>query len=276
MTSPDGITWTARVTEVNYWYGVTYGNGLFVAVSSSGTNRVMTSGGTFLTLDGSATQTLSGTMTGANAFGTVVIKNNSAPIIFANEVAISGTLTASTSRAELQLKESATSTVNNLVLKGTAGGEVLLRSAASGTRADLLVQGTYDVQYAKIKDSNGSSTRGVLNVVNANNIDQGNNTGWRFMVGPNEGLFISGTLYESNRTTPYATSSTITVALVATTTLATFSTTTTPTTGTFTISADLGTLVATSTPVTLFVNNAGSDQGGYSDRDKRYNDHHRL
>ena len=40
-----GITWTAQVhAEANQWLGVTFGNGLFVAVSSSGTNRVMTSG----------------------------------------------------------------------------------------------------------------------------------------------------------------------------------------------------------------------------------------
>ena len=44
MTSPDGITWTARTpAQTNTWYGVTYGNGLFVAVSLDGANRVMTS-----------------------------------------------------------------------------------------------------------------------------------------------------------------------------------------------------------------------------------------
>jgi hypothetical protein len=45
MTSPDGITWTSRTSATdNTWRSVTYGNGLFVAVSSFGTgNRVMTS-----------------------------------------------------------------------------------------------------------------------------------------------------------------------------------------------------------------------------------------
>ena len=39
-----GITWTARTAaEANGWNSVTYGNGLFVAVASNGTNRVMTS-----------------------------------------------------------------------------------------------------------------------------------------------------------------------------------------------------------------------------------------
>ena len=45
MTSPDGINWTIRSSATdNNWFGITYGNGLFVAVSYSGTgNRVMTS-----------------------------------------------------------------------------------------------------------------------------------------------------------------------------------------------------------------------------------------
>ena len=44
MTSPDGITWTAQsAMEANGWTFVTYGNGLFVAVAEGGTNQVMTS-----------------------------------------------------------------------------------------------------------------------------------------------------------------------------------------------------------------------------------------
>jgi hypothetical protein len=44
MTSANGITWTARTpTAANSWRSVVYANGLWVAVSSDGTNRVMTS-----------------------------------------------------------------------------------------------------------------------------------------------------------------------------------------------------------------------------------------
>jgi hypothetical protein len=44
MTRPDGTTWTARpAAEANPWRSVAYGNNLWVAVASSGTNRVMTS-----------------------------------------------------------------------------------------------------------------------------------------------------------------------------------------------------------------------------------------
>ena len=41
---PPANTWTARtITSANQWRSITYGNNIFVAVSGSGTNRVMTS-----------------------------------------------------------------------------------------------------------------------------------------------------------------------------------------------------------------------------------------
>lgn len=43
LTSPDGITWTAVAVPVGTWQAVTAGNGIFVAVGSAGTNRVITS-----------------------------------------------------------------------------------------------------------------------------------------------------------------------------------------------------------------------------------------
>jgi hypothetical protein len=40
MTSPDGVTWTARAAaEANSWFSVAYGNGVFVAVAEGGANR---------------------------------------------------------------------------------------------------------------------------------------------------------------------------------------------------------------------------------------------
>ena len=44
MTSPDGIIWTACTPTFSYtWYSVSFGNGIFVAASLSGSPRVMTS-----------------------------------------------------------------------------------------------------------------------------------------------------------------------------------------------------------------------------------------
>jgi hypothetical protein len=43
-TSPDGITWTQRALSFSsLWIDVTYGNGMFVAITKSSTNRVSTS-----------------------------------------------------------------------------------------------------------------------------------------------------------------------------------------------------------------------------------------
>ena len=45
QAAADGITWTSRTSAVdNDWVSITFGNGLFVAVSDTGTgNQVMTS-----------------------------------------------------------------------------------------------------------------------------------------------------------------------------------------------------------------------------------------
>ncbi len=47
MTSPDGVTWTARSapdgTTDSTWKSIAYGNGTFVAVANGGTTKVMTS-----------------------------------------------------------------------------------------------------------------------------------------------------------------------------------------------------------------------------------------
>ena len=44
VASPDGESWTAQTaTAANSWSSVTYGNGLFVAIAEDGINRVMTS-----------------------------------------------------------------------------------------------------------------------------------------------------------------------------------------------------------------------------------------
>jgi hypothetical protein len=44
LTSPDGVTWTARTApEANQWWGLAWSGSLLVAVSSNGVHRVMTS-----------------------------------------------------------------------------------------------------------------------------------------------------------------------------------------------------------------------------------------
>jgi hypothetical protein len=43
MRSVDGVTWSESTAEASEWVSITYGNGIFVAVASYGTNRVMRS-----------------------------------------------------------------------------------------------------------------------------------------------------------------------------------------------------------------------------------------
>jgi len=48
LTSPDGNSWTIRTSGTyNNFYGVTYGNGLFVTVGDSGTILTSTDGTTW-------------------------------------------------------------------------------------------------------------------------------------------------------------------------------------------------------------------------------------
>ncbi len=75
MTSPNGITWTSRASAAdNTWRSVTYGNGLFVAVSRNGApNQVMTSG----TLIPPPPATPTGTA--GNAEATITVAQGSGP-----------------------------------------------------------------------------------------------------------------------------------------------------------------------------------------------------
>ena len=78
MTSPDGVTWTARTApEANSWLSVTYGNGVFVAVTENGTNRVMTSpdGVTWTARAGSVSKTWQSVAFGNGTFVAASVNN---------------------------------------------------------------------------------------------------------------------------------------------------------------------------------------------------------
>jgi hypothetical protein len=76
MSSSDGITWTSGISAAdNTWSSVTYGNGLFVAVSDSGTgNRVMTSPGKLAALTSAGSVVLQDTLnvTGQAIFASTI------------------------------------------------------------------------------------------------------------------------------------------------------------------------------------------------------------
>ena len=74
----DGTTWTARsAAEANQWSSVTFGNGTFVAVSNSGTDRIMTSpDGITWTPRGSSTDSWDAIAYGNNTFVAVGMSTN--------------------------------------------------------------------------------------------------------------------------------------------------------------------------------------------------------
>ena len=71
FTSPNGITWTSRTPSEAMWFqDISYGNGLFVAVARTGTNRIMTSpdGITWTSRTTTITPTFSGVAYGAGVW----------------------------------------------------------------------------------------------------------------------------------------------------------------------------------------------------------------
>ena len=74
MTSPDGVTWTLRTTPAGQWTSVTYGNGVYAAVASMGSNNIMTStdGVTWTALTGPAPDHFWGSVAYGNGMFTAV------------------------------------------------------------------------------------------------------------------------------------------------------------------------------------------------------------
>tara|TARA_B110000196_G_C21053750_1_gene618742 strand:+ start:762 stop:983 length:222 start_codon:yes stop_codon:yes gene_type:complete len=61
LTSSDGTTWTSRTSGTsNYLWGVTCGNGLFMAVGGSGTILTSTDGTTWTIRNSGTSSTLNG------------------------------------------------------------------------------------------------------------------------------------------------------------------------------------------------------------------------
>ncbi len=199
MTSPDGITWTLRTSAAdNNWLSVTYGNGLFVAVANSGTgNRVMTAGVSTVTFNGASAQTVSGSLTGASAFGNVVFSgagdkifndissttnltiNTTATTTFTDTLDVREILSASAG-AKLVMAAGATTTVGTLEILGTNNAPVSLRSTIDDTQWYLDIAGEQlAVEYVNVKDSNASSSQ-TGEVIAINSIDTGNNNNWVF------------------------------------------------------------------------------------------------
>ncbi len=250
MTSPDGITWTAyNGSENSVWWGAVYGNERFVVVGGSG-SRAMASQEGRIYLNGSSAQTVTGTLTGTSRLANVTISNRVGTTTFGSALEV-GTLNMPVIGSIAYLKSSATSTINNLNITGSSSQLTKLRSTTYGTQSSIDVVDSYDISYLDVKDSNAcGSVNGWINAGDTST-DSGNNNCWFFFAGDGDTVTVTGVLYESDRITPYATS-TLVKLNVATSTINTFSATTTAGTGAFSFSALISGNFATGTPVTIF------------------------
>lgn len=151
--------------------------------SNSGTFNARA--GTF-TLNGSAQQTLSGTMTGSSAFAILLITNSSGSspdtspsVIFSSSVT-AGTFTVTTGNVKLRFQANSSSTFATINWNGQASSSrVALRSSAAGTPWYLTVSGTSTVSSVDTKDSNACGGNTIM-ATNGTNLDTGNNSCWVF------------------------------------------------------------------------------------------------
>jgi hypothetical protein len=148
-----------------------------------------------VTLNGSSTQILSGTMTGGSAFSTLVITNNSGvddpacgtsftPGVIFSAAATATNYTITTGSVRVQYLSGATYTFTNINWNGQASGTpIFFRNSNLASSTWLLnVSGTQtDVSYVNVSQSDASA--GSTIVANATNTDCNNNTNWTFSSG---------------------------------------------------------------------------------------------
>jgi len=155
-----------------------------------------TNNGTFthnsgtLTFNGTTQQTLSGNLTGASAFSTLVFANNSgtdpqtSPSIIVSSSISASTSTITTASAKIRFQANATSTFTNINWNGGGTGtRVALRSSTAGTPWNLVVTGSQTVLNVDAKDSNACGGNNIT-ATDVSNLDSGGNSCWNFATLP--------------------------------------------------------------------------------------------
>lgn len=162
-------------------------------------NGTFTAGQSTMVLSDLSPQTLSGSMTGSNAFYNLTITNASgtsasdcertsfvAGVDFATDATVTNTYTITTANVRVEYNSGSTYTFNNINWNGQASGtKVYFRnSAASGTWL-LKVTGTQTaVSYINVSRSDASVSGGsAISASNGTNTDCNNNTNWTFAGG---------------------------------------------------------------------------------------------
>ena len=140
-STDDGENWTAvAATEANIWRTVAYGNGVWIAVASSGTNRVMRSGEALPSPSPSPSSSADAGVPGIflTVAGPVGRSASEAPVYYgADRVAVTSTYLLTVTRVS-----NVTPTITTLA-EGTIDAD---GSFSSMTRLPALAPGTYNVQ----------------------------------------------------------------------------------------------------------------------------------
>ena len=139
-----------------------------ITVASSGT--LQTSSGA-ITISGDGNWSNSGTFSPGN--GTVQFDGTNHGV---NGSSTFYNLISTTAGGQLTFEAGKTQTITGLTrLKGASGNFLRLRSSSSGTQWKINPQGTRDINYVDVKDSNNLSSTIISP---ANFTDSGNNTNW--------------------------------------------------------------------------------------------------
>ncbi|MFA6098034.1 MAG: helix-turn-helix domain-containing protein [Patescibacteria group bacterium] len=136
-----------------------------------------------VTLDGTAQQTLSGQLTGANdRFYNLTVTNAGAAdpdVIFDASADTDNNFTAATAGTQLQFKAGSTYAFDNIALDGQAAGtRVFLRSSSLGTQWNINVSGSRSVSNTNVRDSYACGQPPDIDASDGTNFDATNNNCW--------------------------------------------------------------------------------------------------
>lgn len=141
-----------------------------------------------VTLDGDSQQTVSGTLTGINAFYDLTVTNSfgtnpqtDPSVIFSDSTAVTRNFTDITPNSKLRFLAAGDFTFQNINLNGQdIDSLVSLRSSSAGSVWNLNVAGTRSVYYTDAKDSYACAVAPDIDATHISNLDSTGNDCWNF------------------------------------------------------------------------------------------------
>lgn len=202
LNASGGVVQPNGAVDVNGNFTIT--SGTYDTVS--GSNYALTVGGHFtnngtftaqqatVTLDGSAEQNVSGTLTGSSAFYNLTVTNSSGTnasdcertgfvpsIDFDAAATVTNNTVFTTASSRIEFNSGSTYTLTNINWNGQAvGTRLYFRNSAVSGSWNLNVSGTQTaVSYVNVSRSNASSGNTIV-ASDGTNLDCGNNVNWNF------------------------------------------------------------------------------------------------